>query len=248
MKNVLVVEDERECNQLLCDVVTECREDVSVFSAENEKEAMQIALKCRIDLFLIDISLKDTKGSDVSGVMFARWIRNIDYYEVTPIIFVTSIANLELHMYRQISCYSYIVKPLDEKKQKQLSEQVEVLLKNCKTLSKDEYLYLKIEAILYPVKIDDIIMIRCVQRHLEVTTGEECFLVQNTSLKQIQKDLNQMRVNPFVECRRGVMVNLDHVEYIDRVNHYVKMKHREETIDYGRSRWLSKIQGVVEVD
>lgn len=248
MKNILVLEDEIECNQLLCDIVSTSKENVTVYPAFDEKEAMQIALECHMDLFLIDISLHDTQGNDVSGVKFAKQIRNIDYYEVTPIIFVTSIANLELHSYREISCYSYILKPIDQEKQKQLSEEIDKLLRDRNPVSSEKYLYFKVDSVFYPIKIDEIITIRCISRRLLVHTVTDEFYVNKLTLKQIQKELNDMGCNPFVECRRGVLVNLDHIEQIDRVNKYVKVYNEDELIDFGRTKWFSEIQGVIEHD
>jgi two-component system LytT family response regulator len=248
LKNILVLEDEVECNQLLCDIVTTSKESVTVYPAFDEREAMQIALECHMDLFLVDISLHDLQGNDVSGVKFAKQIRNIDYYEVTPIIFVTSIANLELHSYREVSCYSYILKPIDEKKQKQLAEEIDKLLRDRKSVSREQYLYFKVDSVFYPIKIDEIITIRCINRRLLIHTISDKFYVNKLTLKQIQKELNAMGFNPFVECRRGILVNLDHVEHIDRVNKYLKVYKEDQMIDFGRTKWFSEIQGVIEHD
>ncbi len=241
MKNILILEDETESNRLLSDIISECREDVAIYSAYDEKEAAQIIVECYIDLFVIDISLHDDRSNDAAGVTFARKLREMEQYEVTPIIFVTSIANLELHTYREVSCYNYILKPIDSEKQRQIVKEVEKLLRNTRDFKRDEYYYFKIESVLYPTKIREIISVRCKHRRLHIHTVSDEFEVSNLSLKQLVKDLNKNGYRPFVECIRGVLINIDYIENIDRINKYVKIRYEEEPIDYGKSKWLSKL-------
>ena len=241
MKNILILEDETGCNRLLSDIILECREDVAIYSAYDEKEAAQIVVDCFIDLFIIDISLHEEPSNDVSGVTFAKKIREMEQYAVTPIIFVTSIANLELHSYREVSCYNYILKPLDSEKQKQILEMVEKLLRNTRDAVRDEFYYFKIDSIIFPIKIKEIVSVRCVHRRLHVRTVSDEFEISNLTLKQFVKDLNRTGYNPFVECIRGVLINMDYVENIDRINKYIKVRYEDEAIDYGASKWLSKL-------
>lgn len=241
MKNILILEDEAASNRLLTDIISECREEVAVYSAYDEKEAAQIIVDCRIDLFVIDISLHEECSNDVTGVTFAKKLREMDLYQVTPIIFITSIANLELHTYREVSCFNYILKPIDPEKQKQIVQEVEKLLKNTGSSSNDQYYYFKIESVLYPTKVSEIISIRCKHRRLHIHTVNDEFVVSNLSLKQFMRDLNKIGYNPFIECIRGVMINMDYIENIDSINRYVKIRYEEEPIDYGASRWLTKL-------
>lgn len=248
MKNILILEDDMSCNKLLINIISNCRENVSVYSAIDEKEAMQLAMECYIDLFLIDISLHGDKANDASGVTFAKKIRKIEHYEITPMIFVTSVANLELHTYREVSCYSYILKPLDSPKQEKLLVEMDKLLRSDRSQSRDDYYYFKIDSIYYPIKISEIITIKCQNRKLLVHTVRDEFTVSNLTLKQVMKELNQNGCNPFVQCHRGILVNLDYIDYIDKVNKYLKVEYEEEMIDFANTKWLSKFQGVVRHD
>jgi two-component system LytT family response regulator len=244
MKNILILEDNPECNRLLSDLMTECREEVTIYSAYDEKEAVQIIADCFIDLFLIDISLHEDCDKDVSGVTFATKLRRMERYEVTPILFITSIASLELHAYRKISCYNYILKPIDEEKQKRIIREAERLLKGRGKQWEDECYYFKINSVLYPIKIKEIVSVKCQYRKLHIHTISEEFEVSNLTMKQFVKELNQSGYNPFVECIRGILINMDYIESIDKVNRYVKVRYEKELIDYGASKWLSKMRGM----
>lgn len=245
LKNILILEDDRENNKMLSDLLSHCRETICIYSAYDEKEAMQLATECYIDLFVIDISLHGEKAHDTSGVAFAKKIRKIEHYEITPVIFVTSVANMELRTYREVSCFSYILKPLDTGKKNELLRDAEKLLKSAKRKDQKESYYFKIDSVYYPIRISDIVTIKCENRKLLVRTKKDQFYVSNITLKQVVKDLNKMGCNPFAECRRGVLVNPDYIENIDRVNKYLKVHYEENVIGFGNSKWLSVFQGVI---
>lgn len=63
-----------------------------------------------IALFIIDIQLEDYKGTDL-----AKQLRGLPEYRYTPIIFETELAGEELSAYRDVKCYSFLVKPFGEK-------------------------------------------------------------------------------------------------------------------------------------
>lgn len=248
MKNVLILEDDRESSLLLSDLLSECKEKLAIYTAYDEKEAMQMAMDCHMDLFLIDILLHDEVGNDISGLIFTKKIRKNSQYEVTPIIFITSIANLELHTYREVSCFSYILKPLNEAKQKQLINEVEKLCRGGSCLREEEYYYFKVDSVYYPVRIDELVLVRCEGRKLMVQTAKEMFYVSRLSMKRLKEDLQKMGNYSFVECRRGVLVNQNYIENIDTVSRYLKLRDVDELVDFGNSKWLSHVKGVIRYD
>lgn len=248
MKNVLILEDDRESSQLLSELLSECKEELAIYTAYDEKEAMQMAMDCHMDLFLIDILLHDEVGNDISGLIFTKKIRQNSQYEITPIIFITSIANLELHTYREISCFSYILKPLNPAKQKQLISEVEKLCRGDSRSPEEEYYYFKVDSVYYPVRIDELVLVRCEGRKLMVQTVNETFYVSRLSLKRLKEDLKKMGNYSFVECRRGVLVNQNYIENIDTVSRYLKLRNVDELVDFGNSKWLSHVKGVIRYD
>lgn len=248
MKNVLILEDDRESSRLLADLLSECREELAIYTAYDEKEAMQMAMDCYMDLFIIDILLHDGVGNDISGLIFTKKLRQNSRYEITPIIFITSVANLELHTYREISCFSYILKPLNPAKQRRLIDEVEKLFKGSSRSPEKEYYYFKVDYVYYPVRIDELVLIRCEGRKLRVQTVKETFYVSRLSMKRLKEDLRKMGNHSLVECRRGVLVNQNYIENIDTVARYLKLRNIDEIVDFGNSKWLSRVKGVIRYD
>ncbi len=64
---------------------------------------------------LLDINLDMNDKEDISGITFAREVRMRREYAFTPIVMITSLANMELTAYRELHCYQYLIKPYNEK-------------------------------------------------------------------------------------------------------------------------------------
>ena len=76
MKNVLIVEDNKECMGALVEMVKECDSTSVIYCADNSPMAYKYAMEERIDLFLVDIILDGSVKNDVSGIVFADKIRS----------------------------------------------------------------------------------------------------------------------------------------------------------------------------
>ena len=108
--NILVVEDEKAICKGVEKIINDAYKCAVIFTSDNENDAIKILNREKIELFLLDIKLNDGSGYDI-----ALKIRRIPGYELTPIIFITSLHTKELEAYRSIHCYSYITKPFTDK-------------------------------------------------------------------------------------------------------------------------------------
>ena len=113
MKTVLIVEDNARSMEMLTKLVKDIRTDVVIKSASRREEAEILALNNNIDLFMVDIVLDTSNPGDVSGMEFAERVRAFQKYKYTPIIFITSLEDPELHAYSDIHCYYYVEKPFN---------------------------------------------------------------------------------------------------------------------------------------
>ena len=110
--NVLVVEDNKESRRALCSLLQQISEEISVEEAGTRGDAEEIMKRSgEFDLFLLDINLNVRDEKDVSGLEFAKEIREQKEYTFTPIVFITSFASFEITSYREAQCYSFITKP-----------------------------------------------------------------------------------------------------------------------------------------
>ncbi len=97
MKTVLIVEDNVRSMEMLVKIIENLRTDVEIKTASSQEEAAILAMKFNIDLFMLDIILNASNPGDVSGMKFAEYIRTLQKYKYTPIIFITALEDPELH-------------------------------------------------------------------------------------------------------------------------------------------------------
>ena len=124
MKRVLIVEDNKKHMEALQTLLSDI-EDIQIIKAYNMTEACYMLSLYDFSLFIVDIVLDTEKANDVSGINLVKHIRDIERYEFTPVIFITSLEDPQLYTYRDLHCYQYIEKPFDkEKTQKIILEKV----------------------------------------------------------------------------------------------------------------------------
>ena len=110
-KTVLIIEDDIEQLEMLKQLVMEVNGSTEVYMAENVSKAYQILLERTIDVFLVDIILDKRNSGDASGIRLVEKLRQIPKYYFTPVIFVTSMEDQEMHAYKNLNCFGYIEKP-----------------------------------------------------------------------------------------------------------------------------------------
>jgi len=109
MKNILIVEDnpiQRKNLRIMLQVVDE---QFHIYEAESKDEALQIVKTASIQLFFIDILLKNSLGLDL-----AIEIRKMRGYEFTFIVFLTTHVEYLSEAFKKVHCYDYIIKPYDK--------------------------------------------------------------------------------------------------------------------------------------
>lgn len=123
MKKILIVEDSVQILAQLSYIAREINSSNKIYAFEKLEEAYRCTLENDIDLFVVDIILEKEKPGDISGLQYVENIRKIDRYKFIPVIFVTSLEDAKLHTYEKLHCYSFIEKPFDESKMKNVMEE-----------------------------------------------------------------------------------------------------------------------------
>lgn len=227
MLNVMVLEDCVENKEALETMIRSISNDIHVFSVSTKKAAKELIESAKtFDLFFLDINLEPNKTGDISGIEFAKEIRFISGYEFTPIVFVTSLASLEILSYRETQCYRYLIKPY------QKEEVLEIVHKviNYKKEKKEKQITIKKDGINYRIKTSDIVFLKAVPRGVELKLVHETVFVKYFSLKQI---LEEIGLDFFVQCHRMYAININYMEYADLVNRMIKMKGYQEIVEIG---------------
>src|SRR5471030_199776 len=108
--SIILVEDDSMQRNILKKRIISMNEFVKIYEADSESAALNIIEKYNINMFLIDISLKESSGLDL-----AMKIRNIHKYEFSQIIFLTTHIEYITQAFKETHCYDYIIKPYDQK-------------------------------------------------------------------------------------------------------------------------------------
>jgi len=110
MTKLLILEDKWQSREVLVRMVEEIDAGAAVFAVANEDEAYAIAMKRSIDVFLVDIILHPERTGDQSGAVFACNIRNVEKYNFTPIIFISTLYDAKMCMFSTVQCYGFNIK------------------------------------------------------------------------------------------------------------------------------------------
>lgn len=156
-------------------------------------------------------------------------MRSVEKYEFTPIIFITSLEDYQLHAYSELHAYSYIEKPFNMGYVKEI---VQKALRFPIKVNEDKTLYLMRDKILFALKSSEIIYVESVRHKLHFYKDDGTTLeVPYKTLKGIFKEL---KGHKFKQCSRNVIFNEDYLEYIDKVNRYIKLKGTNIVIEIGK--------------
>ena len=99
-------------------------------------------------------------------------------------------------------------------------------------MEKKRNLFLRIDGIIYSIRIDDIMYVEVERKRLSIYTQNEKIIVKNKTLSGI---INEINSEDFIRCSRFGAVNKKYVKYIDYVNLYIKLCGRDEMIPIGSS-------------
>ena len=222
MTRIFVLEDNKDSLKILQSMIEKISTDIFVTPVDNKKEAEKLLeAEEPYHAFLLDINLNEEDSEDYSGLDFAMKIRSMTQYAFTPIIMITSLANLELKAYRELHCYQYIVKPYQEDDIQKLIRKV---LFQTGEVSEPSVL-IKKEGINYKLLCKDIIAIKAIPRGIDIVLGKETMSVHYITIKQLLEKLPQ---ELFLQCHRMFVVNRNYIDYVDIVNGLIHMKNGME--------------------
>lgn len=227
MRNVLVVEDDRNMRRHLCEIIKDLKRNVEIFTASNLKEAYEISMEQEIHLFLVDIVLEPENSGDVSGLRFVQEMRGVKRYEFVPVIFITSMQDPKLYTYSQLKCFEFIEKPFDEK---QVQKAISVALNFPVTSDHDRFVFFKKDGITYSLCVEEIRYIDIARRNLTVHCESGELQVPYKTCKDMLKELGS---TSFTKCSRYTIINKRFIEYVDYARRYVKLKDVKQAFDIG---------------
>ena len=140
MINILVVEDNILQLNALKRIIenTETGQPICPYTASGYDEAVEIISSAHFDIFFLDILFSEDKNVPC-GIDLGNYIRSLDRYRYTPIVYITSIPGQIGNAVNDIHCYNYLIKPYKredvEKLLKSLPDSPNVIVENIVMLS-----------------------------------------------------------------------------------------------------------------
>lgn len=228
MKKILVLEDNPVTLVYITSLIQEMDPKNTIFECSDVKDAYQYVLEKDIDLFIIDIILDTSRPGDSSGLKFVDGIRRIDRYAFTPVIFVTSLEDARLYTYEKLHCYSFIEKPFDSNK---LKEMVMQCLNFPSVEQKRKTMYFRKEGIILAADREDIVYAESINHILNIhTTQGDLLSIPYVTLKKFMSDVDS---DDFVQCSRSTVVNRCYIHNVDITNRVIQLKNQLGTVEIG---------------
>jgi len=215
---IILVEDDSMQREILKTMILSKYEAIKIYEADSKNQALDIIENNDINMFLIDVGLKESSGLDL-----AMEIRNIPKYEFSEMIFLTTHLEYILQAFKQIHCYDYILKPYNKNEvQAILNKLIDRDVNNLNNAkdylveNKDKEFVIKIRnGIFVRVKIDEILFIEVKGRDCEINTISGVYTYSNISLKKI---LELIDCEHIVQSHKAFGINKNHIFKVDKLD------------------------------
>lgn len=215
--NILVTEDESIVRKDIERSLKKLGYNV-VGSADTGEKAIELAIKHKPDLALMDIMLK----GEMTGIDAAERIKQeIDI----PIIFLTAYADEStLAKAKVTEPHGYILKPFKEidihtsiemaihkhKKEREIKIEADFLRSLARHKDNAEYLFVKHQSSLVKLDVDEVLYVEALKDYVIVKTTAEDYTIHST-MKDIEKKLPKRY---FMRIHRSYIVNVDRIRMI----------------------------------
>jgi DNA-binding LytR/AlgR family response regulator len=211
MANILIVEVDKIQRKNFINIIKEGHKDIDIFEAESENEALIIANERNIDIFYMDISLKDS-----SGLNLAHKLRKIEKYKLSWIIFVTTFKQHMLFAFKEIHCYDYIIKPYSKAKVLELTKTLVDYINIKLQVKSDEgkCIFLNQNKISFKIYTEDIYFIEAFFKDSIVHAVDGEYVINRTSLKTITEMMCD--IDYIVQAHRSYIINLKRINKIEK--------------------------------
>ncbi|MCB2295584.1 LytTR family DNA-binding domain-containing protein [Clostridium algoriphilum] len=227
--NVLLAEDDEIQRKNLKNTIQQIDKYINIYECEDREEALRITINNKIDIFYIDISLKNSSGLD-----FAMDLRQIPLYEFSFIVFLTTNVEYITQSFKKVHCYDYIIKPYDAAEIVDMTKRFIAHSENTKSAPRDKVyvIFELIKGISLKVYVDDIIFIEVKLRTCMVHTVNGAYKVNDLGLKNILKLISCYNI---IQCHRSFAVNVNHIREIVSIDNRLSEIYFE---DYDKSALL----------
>lgn len=227
IKKILIVEDDLAQRNLLMKWIDEIDKHFMVYAASSDQEALSIAGKEVIDLFVMDIDLK----SELNGFEVAVQLRANPKYRLTWVLFLTVESSYELKAYREVQCHAFLNKPYPKEELQSMVKKLLGEVQRPEVITQSKFLVAEAEQVLIRIRYAEIVFIEAKGRGSIVYTTRGNYQLPYKSLKNIEEELRDDK--EFLKVHRSYMINIHYVKSI----HKLGLKQYE--ITFYNCKWKS---------
>lgn len=226
--NILIVEDELNIQKLLSSCIREVDDSARIYISNSSLGALKVAKENLIDIFLIDIQLIDYKGTQL-----AKELREMKQYQYTPMIFATALANEEINAYREIKCYSFLIKPFTKEEVKQtISEAIDY-----RNNSAEPKRTIRIEqkSHIFEYDLKDIVYVESFGKKmaLHLRTAENGVMMEMISGYTLKGILKLLNTEEFIQVHKSYIINKNFIVQIKKAEGLIVLKNIQLTLPMG---------------
>jgi len=208
--SIILVEDDSMERNILKKMIMSIDESINIYEADSENTALNIIKNNCINMFLIDINIKESSGLDL-----AMNIRDITKYEFSPLVFLTTHVEYITQAFKQTHCYDFILKPYNKNDVlTMLNKFIFIGQSNLKNIDKEIIIPLK-NGILVRICINDIYFIEVKSKCCEVNTNKGVYSANNMSLKKIIKLIDSEHI---IQSHRSFAINRNYICKIEKLD------------------------------
>lgn len=209
--NVIIVEDDKIQSENLKKMIQQIDKDINIYESEDMDDALGIATAYNIDIFYIDISLKNSSGLD-----FAIEIRKTPKYEFSLIIFLTTHVKYISKAFKEVHCYDYILKPYDIADVMNMTKRYILNGGNTQDapVGKRHAIFEIRKGINLKVYVDEIMFVEVSIGTCMIHTVNGVYKISNSTLKDVLKRIN---CNNIIQCHKSFIVNVKQIKKIQNI-------------------------------
>jgi len=230
----IVIDDERLARKELTSMMESFEQFEIVAEAEDVPTALEAINKFEPDVIFLDIQMPGQSGFDLLDQI------NFD----GKIIFVTAYDEYAMRAF-EVNALDYLLKPISTERLNKAIEKIEKDIEpveiDSKKLTYDDRLFIAFGNHMRFLKISSIIKITASSDYSNVLTSED---KEGLILKSMNEWEERLPENYFCRIHRSTIVNLEHVEKIEKWFNYsyrVYLKDHEEPLIMSR-RYAKKLK------
>ena len=144
-----------------------------------------------------------------------------------------SVSYTHLLAYRELKCYSFLIKPFTKSEINVVLDDVIEYKKQLKSVSK--IIRIEQKSFVFEYNLENIIYIESFGKKLELNLCNENKdtkeMISGYSLKKLLEMINDSK---FIQCHKSYILNTNYIEKIDKANNLIYLRNNMGTIPIGK--------------